>query len=300
MNSKLTKYWPVALFLLLAHAASATDLALKIAVSKHEPKRGDTVAASIRLLNQDRSDVTSIAIKIGLVEGLRLLSPAVSIGTYDSQSGVWCIQQMPATLPSAELHLFLVAEADGPLPIRAEIIHQNEPDGDSRPGNEQLNEDDLAFGYFSVPIVFCGDAPIRLTAKALPGFTGYQWFRDGMPLPGATNRFLDITQPGKYTCRVNEAGGNEAASTPVIVRKNPELKLKMPENQPVCAGETLLIRPEVVSGTPPYSFRWENDRGIDIQKSLKANTDFLLTATVTDGMGCQQKTATRIRVIDCK
>ncbi|MFN4256840.1 MAG: hypothetical protein ACK4Q5_17705 [Saprospiraceae bacterium] len=55
-----------------------------------------------------------------------------------------------------------------------------------------------------------------------------------------------------------------------------------------------------MSGPPPYSFQWENDRGVDIQKSLKAHTDFLLTATVTDGMGCRQKASTRIRVIDCK
>ncbi len=293
-------FYPLAcLFLAATVPLRAADFSLQILVNQRDAQRGDTVSATIRLLNQGKTAGTGMLLRIDLADGLRLLAPSASLGKFDAATGLWHLENIPANLESAELSLQLIPEAEGPFAIRAEIQAANETDTDSQPGNAKIGEDDLAFGYVAVPIVFCGNEPVRLRAEALAGFTGYRWFRDGQAIPGANQPNLQIDRVGRYTCRVAEIETSEEGSFPVIVRQSEAVAVTLPPSFHVCAGEILNVRADVSAGKTPFKYDWQNSLNADLNVPLKAGTNMDLTVTVTDAAGCRGKALTKILVENC-
>jgi Domain of unknown function DUF11 len=283
------------LFLGMIGHLQASDLSLQIKVSTHEVEKGDTVVANIFLNNDDHLLVPDCKVQVLFGAGIKLILNTASQGKFDATKGIWSLQKS-----NGLLIVHLVVSEEGPLIFQAEIISSAETDPDSTPGNHKMGEDDLVFDYVSVPVQFCGNDMINLSAEAFDGFTGYQWYRDGLKIEGATTRKVEITKVGRYTCKVNEGLSGNNASFPVIVRQLPQILLELGKVQQVCAGETLKIKAKPTNGKAPYSYSWENDKGLDLQKSLKANSNVKVNVTVTDSLGCKAKDSVMVKVITCK
>ncbi|HWB63506.1 MAG TPA: hypothetical protein VG603_08360, partial [Chitinophagales bacterium] len=70
-----------------------------------------------------------------------------------------------------------------------------------------------------VPITIIPGPVIEVgaTLDATPGFTNYQWFLNGNPIPGDTTRFCTETQPGTYTVQASNGTDCTEMSAPFIV-----------------------------------------------------------------------------------
>jgi hypothetical protein len=273
---------------------NAADLSLEIKVNKHEVEKGDTVVATIYLNNDDHQLVPDCKVQIALGAGIKAIMTTASQGKFDATHNIWSLQKS-----NGLLIMHLIVNEEGPLILQAEIISSLESDPDSTPGNHKMGEDDLAYDYISVPVQFCGNDIINLSAEAFDGFTGYQWFRDNLKIEGATNRKVEITKVGRYTCTVKESLTGSKASFPVVVRQLPAINLELGKVQQVCAGETLKIKAKPTNGKAPYTYSWENDKGLDLQKALKVNANVLVNVTVTDNNGCKAKDSVMVKVIAC-
>lgn len=285
------------LFALLKPAVGAADLAIKVVVNQPNAVRGDTIPAIIKIENQGKTAVSDIEVQINFSEGLTLVLTDKEHGSFDPKTGIWHLKNLDERSNGTSLLALLLVEGEGPLGIQAEIVGLREKDSDSTPGNTKMGEDDLDFGYITVPIVYCGSDSIKLSAEAYPGFKNYQWLRDGKILVGETNQQLKITKVGKYTCRADGTG--EDASFPVIVRRAAALHASVEGERRACAGETLKLRAQVSDGTPPYRYRWSRGDGLPLSKPLKTGEKLTLRVTITDREGCLVKTEGRVVVENC-
>jgi hypothetical protein len=289
------KYFIILILLIFSfNSLSAADLSLEIKVNKHEVEKGDTVVATIFLNNDDHLLVPDCKIQIALGEGIKVIMTTASQGKFDGIQKIWSLQKS-----NGLLIMHLVVNEEGPLILQAEIVSSSELDPDSTPNNHKMGEDDLAYDYISVPVQFCGNDVIKLSAEAFDGFTGYQWFCDNVKIEGATNRKVEINKVGRYTCTVKESVAGTKASFPVLVRQLPAINLELGKVQQVCAGETLKIKAKPTNGKAPYNYSWENDKGLDLQKALKVNANVLVNVTVTDSNGCKAKDSVMVKVIAC-
>jgi hypothetical protein len=89
-------------------------------------------------------------------------------------------------------------------------------------------------GFSSVPSIDVNVALVggclqtgNVTLTAPSGYAIYQWYREGQPISGATQRTFTPTLPGSYTVGITTSGaGQEYVSAPVDVSDcNPEIKL---------------------------------------------------------------------------
>ena len=102
---------------------------------------------------------------------------------------------------------------------------------------------------FPSDIVSCEGAVETLTPviSNLSGNETYQWQKDGIDIPGATNPTLDVTETGTYTVIVTNTIGCEA-STDIIVTFDPAPELDLGEDQIVCAYDTAEINANITDG----------------------------------------------------
>lgn len=63
-------------------------------------------------------------------------------------------------------------------------------------------------------------APDTLCVPNLPNITGWQWYQDGNPIPGATAPDLIVTQSGSYYAVLSDASGCTAQSGPLNINLN--------------------------------------------------------------------------------
>ncbi len=61
------------------------------------------------------------------------------------------------------------------------------------------------------PVEGCAGAPVVLSAEG-GAYASLQWYRDGLPIPGAVSPSLAVTQSGAYTVRVENGAGCAAFS----------------------------------------------------------------------------------------
>lgn len=99
-------------------------------------------------------------------------------------------------------------------------------------------------------------------SAATQGFTplSYQWYREGLPMAGETNRFLSLagvstTAAGSYQLRVSNAFGTvDSRLATVVVELAPEFT-RHPVSTNIPAGGTLVLSAEL-TGTEPLRLNW--------------------------------------------
>lgn len=135
------------------------DLALTKSIDNNRPNAGQTVSYEVSLTNDGPTDATGIVVADPLPEGLTFASSTPEIGSYNSTTGRWSINQLNA---GATARLILRASVapnannvdailrDGIVNI-AEVVAADQPDRDSIPDNNAENEDDFASVLLTLP-----------------------------------------------------------------------------------------------------------------------------------------------------
>ncbi|SMD08703.1 gliding motility-associated C-terminal domain-containing protein [Pedobacter nyackensis] len=139
--------------------------------------------------------------------------------------------------------------------------------------------------------VTCGQSNGSITGIQVSGATQYQWFdQSDQLIATTTDPNLRDVKAGRYylvaanssckkTSQLYTVGGNVA----VLVNNN-----HVQINHDHCSLSTGTITGIEVSGKLPFSYRWENDAGVNFgnQKDLKNAPQGIYHLTITDAAGC--------------
>ena len=137
------------------------DLELTQTVSNATPKVGDQITLSISLTNNGPGTATVIRVKDLLPAGLGFLSSSSDIGTYDHNTGLWVVGNLP---PATTVRLSIVGEVLKAVSMTniAEVVAMDESDPDSSPNNNLATEDDQS-AQTIIPVGTPIAAPLKVT-----------------------------------------------------------------------------------------------------------------------------------------
>lgn len=144
------------------------------------------------------------------------------------------------------------------------------------------------------PRVFCADAGESVVLETDPGFVSYQWFRDGVAIPGETDPSLTATQTGAYSVRVVDANGCAGTSDELTVDADACgcdelvcLSVSV-DPDPACEGEEQTFLAEASGGEGALTYTWDFDgdgaadaTGNPVTTTLPVGT-WTVTVTVND------------------
>lgn len=112
-----------------------------------------------------------------------------------------------------------------------------------------------------------GSVTLSAAATGTPAPT-YQWRKDGVDIPGATNSTLTLTSivagdAGTYDVEVNNSCGAAISAPAIVTVTTPPVITQHPVSQSDCYRETVLFRTTVVGGSGNYTYYWESKRPTD-------------------------------------
>ena len=171
-----------------------------------------------------------------------------------------------------------------------------------------FNTPQLPFGTQGTFNAYTGDSLI-LSIAAQDSATGYQWYRYGSLVPGATNITLVLpsfqsTDSGSYTCRsygtalsasvmIKGTGVNEFESDTFFVNwlgNASPLVVDAGIDQTICPGDSTQLNAVVTGGTLPYFYSWSPSTGLSSSTvanplvTIGSSTTYYLTVTDTLGI----------------
>ena len=94
-----------------------------------------------------------------------------------------------------------------------------------------------------------------------------QWYRDGAPIPGATNLTLNISETGAYYAAVSETGGScgtatkTSATTTVVAPNNFDISVAYSSSYADCANSSVVLEVNQITAT-------ENGNSFDVTSQL--------------------------------
>ena len=141
---------------------------------------------------------------------------------------------------------------------------------------------------------FCPGDSVLLTANAGAGLS-YGWFKDNVPVDGATATTLYAKSAGAYSVRVRNGSGCTATSDPVTVRADvlPDVPLFPAGDLPLCRGDSVDLSTTAVAG---LAYQWWRD-GVAIAgatgATLRVKSAGNYTVLVTTSGGCSVRSAAR-------
>ena len=179
---------------------SCVDLRLDKAVRDVPAAVGATVSFALTLTNEGLGEATGIVVT-DVLDGAFAFERAQPAGQYDPTSGRWSVPGALAPGASAELVIYATVTRGGLLTNVAEVVTADQPDVDSEYGNGRIDEDDMDAVCLGVDLeVACNTAPPTL--RTFPGLGRYQWYRDGILLPGASGSEVVAEETGRYTVEI--------------------------------------------------------------------------------------------------
>ena len=147
----------------------------------------------------------------------------------------------------------------------------------------------------SGPLTFCSGGNVILTAGSAGD--SYQWYNDGVAIPGATNQSYTDTASGNFTVFVT--GGAPTGCTSLTSAATTVLVVSTPEVIPLtsttfCWGGGVTLTVNVVSATAGLTYRWYYD-GSPIPGATSAvyttSVPGLYSCLISDG-SCNAATST--------
>lgn len=125
--------------------------------------------------------------------------------------------------------------------------------------------------------LLCPGESIYLDAGA---YSSYLWN------DGSTNRYLLVTQPGKYLVTVENYCGNTASDEIVIeLAELPVFDFIFPEKEYYCKGELVNVTAKVLNDDPGVIYEWLETSNTDA--NIIVDTTGTYTLRVTNEYGCK-------------
>ncbi|MEM9836017.1 MAG: gliding motility-associated C-terminal domain-containing protein [Bacteroidota bacterium] len=122
----------------------------------------------------------------------------------------------------------------------------------------EVFENTLTVGTISLVGTDICDEDSEMRADLLPGAT-YQWYRNGIAIPGATNNTyyppLDTDFPGLYSVRISQANGCGIAGPVELIR--PVVTNAFQDSVALCPDGSAFIRP-ISEGSLVQEYLWED------------------------------------------
>ncbi|MDZ7879491.1 MAG: SdrD B-like domain-containing protein, partial [Saprospiraceae bacterium] len=199
--------------LFLAFMVRGQDLSVGVYGSATTSIVGGSLTFKISVRNDGHTALSGVAVKTLVPTGTTYLSHSTGVGIYDNTTGVWTIGAIDAALDSVVLDVVVQVATEGVVFGQAEVSAMVETDGDSAPNNGSVTEDDWSSACATVPIHYnCRDAINVLATAPLAGYTSYQWYKDGVPIVGATQDTYRIKEIGNFNFTASTASTNCPAS----------------------------------------------------------------------------------------
>jgi len=118
------------------------DLSVTEQASTLTPAIGDTVTLTVNLTNATGwADATGVTVAYRMGTGLRFLSSNLTLGSYDSLTGLWTVGALAAG-ESVTLEIRALVLESGSYTSSAEVASADQPDVDSRPANAATAHED--------------------------------------------------------------------------------------------------------------------------------------------------------------
>ncbi len=124
---------------------------------------------------------------------------------------------------------------------------------------------------------------------AMLGTGGYQWYKNGLEITGATGstlNFASITanERGFYQCETNEGSSR-------IIRVCTPVEIDLVSEAWFCQYESVMIEATPLTGNDPFTYSWSPATGLSdptIANPLaNPSVPTLYTVTITDSIGCR-------------
>jgi hypothetical protein len=122
-------------------------------------------------------------------------------------------------------------------------------------------------------VVQGADVSFSVTAAGTPPIA-YQWFYNGVPMPGANGSVLNLLavgpdHAGAYTVVVSNGSGSGSSQDALLTVSRPPVITRDPQSRTILAGGNVLLK-VVVSGTAPLVHQWQL-KGVDIPGATEPN-----------------------------
>ncbi|MBO0933220.1 SdrD B-like domain-containing protein [Fibrella aquatilis] len=183
-------------------------LSVKKLVNKSKASVGDIISYTVILTNTGNAAATNVDVRDSTSVGLSVLPtgytpPAGTTFTPGKPVGIWRVSSIGAG-QQVQLTLQTKADSSGILYNVATI-----------PGG-------TAQVCTSVPVRLCAGESYTIVLTAPAGRASYQWFKNGIALPGATAATLEVSSPGAYNLTSNQLPGlcTDYSCCPYIVEED--------------------------------------------------------------------------------
>ena len=137
------------------------------------------------------------------------------------------------------------------------------------------------FTHYTSPIITIIDSGGVLYAPGM-SYTSYQWFRNGVEIPGAMNRFYVPINSGEYYVRMHDIGHGSSCpgySNTIYIGICSASVNNSSTCSSQCSGQLIAIG----SGTGTLNYSWSNGNTLTTLNNLCEGTYIV---TITDSIGC--------------
>ena len=215
------------------------DLSVTASVDDPSPNVGDQVVFTITVANAGPSAATGVTVDVVLPAGLTSVSSSTAAGSYDAETGIWTIGDVPSG-GSVQLQLTSTVDTAGTKELLANLATADQFDPDSTPGNAAVEDDRVA--ALAVP----QEADLSVTVLAESST---------VPVGGDTTFTVSLTNGGPDLATAVAvaapvpAGSTLVSATPSAGTYDPVAGVWSPGDLPSGTTATLSLTVTVVSPT---------------------------------------------------
>jgi large repetitive protein len=137
------------------------------------------------------------------------------------------------------------------------------------------------------PLSVCNSTTLELTGSTPAG--AYQWFKDNLPITGATSTKYIVTTSGNYELHVVVNGCSGKSNTVAVdVKPFPQVSITSESPNQFCSeNEVKATLEAIINPAGTYTFKWRKD-GIEIPgatiSTYEATTKGTYTVSISDGI----------------
>ncbi|KAA5533354.1 T9SS type B sorting domain-containing protein [Taibaiella lutea] len=152
----------------------------------------------------------------------------------------------------------------------------------------------------------CAGSSTKLSLITSEPNVTYQWMRDGYPVSGQTNYFIEASEAGRYkvVATTNKGCTKTSAEFNLTVNPNPVAKVQPLSNEIICAYDTMEVMAD--QGTN-YEYRWSPEkpfRAITGAEGQKVKGVFIdpvtqVVLTVFNEFGCYDSDTALVQTKPC-